>query len=586
MFKQQAFSFIVVGLAGVMLMSCAVPTATPAPTTVPKPAAPPTAAPTAAPAAKPTEPPKPAPTAALPTPPPTPQTGPVYGGTLIVTYNRNLTSLDTPKAWSTMDWGTAAQLLYNGLYVFDKEMKLAPDIAAEMPKVSSDGLVYTVALKRGVKFHNGREVVAADFKYSMERNAMKDSGSWAPAVPLKNIVGGQDVIDGKAKQAEGIKVVDDYTIEFRLIKPDVYFVNSLTMVTNYAVPREEVEKWGADYGFHPVGTGPFVFKEWIPSQKLVFARNPNFFKKGLPYLDSVVYELGREAAVSLLRFEKGEVDVLADGIPTGDIQRLSTDPKWGKYFQGAATFLWDFVGFNHKTPPFDKPQVRKAIAMSINRNRVTQLITGMGEKTNRLYPNIFECHSTDAEFGDPYPYNVEKAKALLAEAGYPNGFSIQAWFPALRAWTSRTGESLQQDLAAIGVKVELLQLEIAVGNEKLNRGEIPMWAAEWGASFPDPFNHVTELFATAAIGAGNRFRYSNSKVDELISRATSTTDPSKRCATWKEIEKILFQEDMPVVPLFVLGWPDVRSPRAEGYIWHPMYKRPWYELLWIPKEKQ
>ena len=523
---------------------------------------------------------------AMPTAVSVPETGPAYGGTLIVTYNKDLTSLDTPSAWSTMDWGTVDQLLTNGLYAFDKDMELVPELAADMPTVSDDGQVVTIPLKKGVKFHNGRELVAADIKYSLERNAKPGSGSWATSLPLANIVGGQAVIDGEAEEAEGIKVIDDYTLEFHLLEPDLYLVNTLTMVTNLAVAREEVEKWGEDYRFHPVGTGPFMMMEWIPGERVIFERNPNYFKEGLPYLDKIVYELGAEASVSLLRFEKGEADVLADGIPVGDIDRMATDPKWGEYFINAPTFLWHYMGFQLETPPFDNPKVRQAIAMAIDKDKLIRLQVGLSIETNRLYPDIFACHSTDEEFGDPYPYDPERAKALLAEAGYPDGFKVEVWDDFGRPWTERLAESVERDLATIGIEVELLQLEDAIGDEMLNKGEIPLWLGGWGASFPDPFNHVTELFATAAIGAGNRTRYSNPKVDDLIAKATSTSDPDERCEVWKEIEKILFQEDMPAVPLFHLGWPAMRSPRVENFIWHPMYKRPCYELLWIPKDKQ
>jgi ABC-type transport system substrate-binding protein len=224
--------------------------------------------------------------------------------------------------------------------------------------------------------------------------------------------------------------------------------------------------------------------------------------------------------------------------------------------------------------------------MAIDKDKLIQLQAGLSTKTNRLYPEIFACHATDEEFGDPFPYDPEAAKALLAEAGYPDGFEIEAWFPPERPWTARVGESLQQDLAAIGVNVQLLQLEDAVGDEMTSNGEIAIWHSAWGASFPDPFNHVTELFATEAIGEGNRFNYSNPEVDALIAKATSTLDADERCEAWKEIERIMFQEDMPVVPLFHLGWPAMRSPRAENFVWHPMYKRPWYDLLWIPADQQ
>jgi ABC-type transport system substrate-binding protein len=577
MFKRKALYLIIVALvlSSILVAACGSPTPTEAPTQAP---------------AQPTNTANPAPTTApatpMPTPMPTPETGPAYGGTLIVSYEKDLTSLDTPSAWSTMDWGTAAQLLYNGLYVFDKEMKLVPDLASEMSTVSDDGLLYTIPLKKGVKFHNGREMTAADVKYSMERNAKPDSGTWAASVPLGNVLGGQAVVDGEADEAEGIKVIDDYTLEFHLLEPDIYFINSLTMVTNYVVAREEVERWGEDYAFHPVGTGPFMMTDWIPGEKVIFERNPHYYVEGLPYLDGIVYELGADPSVSLLRFERGEVDVLADGIPVGDIDRLATDAKWSEYFVNAPTFLWNYMAFQLENPPFDDPKVRQALAMSIDKEKLIQLQAGLSLETNRLYPDIFACHSTGEEFGDPFPYDPERAKALLAEAGYPDGFEVEAWFPVGRPWTARVGESLQQDLVAVGLDVELLQLENAVGTEMIKNGEISLWQSAWGASFPDPFNHVTELFATAAIGGGNRFNYSNPKVDALIADAISTSDPEERCETWKEIERILFQEDMPVVPLFHLGWPAMRSPRVENFIWHPMYKRPWYEHLWIPTDEQ
>ena len=184
-----------------------------------------------------------------------------------------------------MDWGTVAQLLFNGLYVFDQDKNLVPDLADGMPDISSDGLAYTVHLKTGVMFHNGRELTAADVKFSIERNSKPNSGSWNATQPMQNVVGGPAVIDGSADTADGIKAVDDHTVEFDLLSPDAYFVNSLTLVTNSIVPQEVVEAEGEDFGFKPVGTGPFMFGEWTPGQKITFIRNPNYFVPGLPYLD-------------------------------------------------------------------------------------------------------------------------------------------------------------------------------------------------------------------------------------------------------------------------------------------------------------
>jgi len=572
---------VFVTLLGLVLSACTIaPTAEPTVTVGPTAAVPqPTVAPTQPPAATdaPTQPP-----ATEPPPEPTATTEPAvdkYGGTLIVTYAQEPTSFDPPRAFSTMDWGTAAQLLYNGVYVFDANNNLAPDLAADMPEISADGLVYTVHLKEGVLFHNGRELVADDVKYSIERNSMPDSGSWNATQPMQNIVGGPAVIEGTAETAEGIVVVDDYTIEFQLLEPNAYFLHSLTLVTNFIVPREVVEEWGEDFSFHPVGTGPFLMTEWTPGEQVVFERNPDYFVEGLPYLDGIVYELGAEPAVSLLRFEQGEVDVIADGVPSAEIARVATDPNLAPLFLNTKTYLTAFLGFNNETPPFDNPDVRRALGMAIDRDRLIQLGSNTGAAADVWYPaSHYNCTGNT----DAYPYDPDAARQLLADAGYEDGFQVQGWFRTVRPWLDRIPEAVQQDLAAIGVELELLQLESAVATEMLNSGELPIFIQAWGASFPDPFNFATELFASTST-YGRRWRYNNPQVDELVAQARQDVDPESRCETWLEIEGLVLA-DTPAAPLFVAGYPDLQSPRIQDFAYHDTYHRPRYEQIWIAPE--
>jgi len=505
-----------------------------------------------------------------------------YGGTLLVGYSTEPTSFDPPKAWSTMDWGTAAQLLYNGVYVFDENNVLVPDLAADMPEISDDGTVYTIRLKEGVLFHNGRELVAADVKYSLERNARPDSGTWNATAPLSNIVGGQAVIDGEAETAEGITVIDDHTIEFQLVEPDAYFITAFSLVTNFIVPSEEVEAHGEDFSFNPVGTGPFMMSEWAPGERIVFERNPNYFVEGLPYLDGVVYEIGAEPEVSLLRFERGEIDVVADGIPAGEIARVATDPVLGEQFLNTNTYLTAFIGFNNATPPFDNPDVRKAIAMAINRDRLIQLSSNAAKPTYDWYPRShYNCFSEDEPL---YPYDPEAARQLLADAGFPDGFQVEGWFRVVRPWLSRIPEAVQQDLAEIGIEVELLQLETAVATEMLNNGELPIFIQAWGASFPDPFNFATELFQTGSTYS-ERWGYSNPEADAIISAARQNTDPESRCEQWLQVQDMVMA-DLPAIPFLVAGYPDVRADRIESFAYDHTYHRPRYAQIWIAPEER
>ena len=565
---------------------CATPTATPtvAPTAVPAKPTAVQAQPTTAPAQPTTIPPTAVPpTATRPAPTNTPAADqPVTGGTVVVTYATDLASLDPPTALSTMDWGTVALVLYNGLYVYDTSNNLVPDLADGMPQVSADRSVYTIKLKKGVQFHNGREFKAADVKYSIERNAMPETKSWAASEPMSFIVGGKDVLDGKAKTADGIKVVDDYTVQFTLTKQFAYFPHSLTQTTNLIVPREEVEKWGKDYPFHPVGTGPFKMTEWVPKQKVTFVRNPNYFKKGLPYLDGISYQLGADAAVSLLRYQKNEVDELADGIPSADIPTMATGAQYSKYFVDAPSFLMYFIGFNLETAPFNNPKVRQAIGMAINRNKVIQLSSGTGVATSSLFHPSFQCR--DKAMKDPFPYDPAAAKKLLADAGFADGITAKAWFRPSRAWISRVPESIQQDLAAIGVKIELLQLEAAVGTASLDKGEIPIFATTWGATYPDPVSMISPVFLSSAVTA-KRLRYKSAPIDQLIDKASSTLDDAERCKLWLDAEKQILT-DIPLIPIAFLGRPLMQSPRLNGVTFNATFGRPVYEQVWIPKNKQ
>lgn len=504
-----------------------------------------------------------------------------YGGTLLVGYSQDLTSLDPPKAWSTMDWGTAAQLLYNGLYIFDAKNNLVPDLADGMPEISDDGLIYTIHLKEGILFHNGREFVADDVKYTLERNAKPDSGTWNASAPLSNIVGGQAVIDGEADTAEGIVVVDPHTIEFHLVEPDAYFITSFTLVTNFIVPQEVVEEFGEDYSFNPVGTGPFRLVEWVPGERVTFERNPDYFVEGLPYLDGIVYELGADPEVSLLRYERGEIDVIADGVPSGEIGRVATDSVLREQFLNTKTYLTAFLGFNLEAEPFSNPDVRKAIAMAVDRERLVSLAAGTALPSYDWFPpSHYPCSAGTDEI--KYPYDPEAARQLLADAGYADGFEVESWFRVVRPWLSRIPEAVQQDLAAVGIQVELLQLESSVATEMIVDGSMPFYLQGYGSSFPDPFNYGTELFQTGSTYA-NRWRYSNPEVDALVSEARQNNDPDSRCETWLAMQDIVM-EDLPGIPLLVVGYPDLRSPKIQNFVYNHTYHRPYYDRIWIAPE--
>ena len=226
-------------------------------------------------------------------------------------------------------------------------------------------------------------------------------------------------------------------------------------------------------------------------------RNPNFFVQGQPYLDGIKFEIGADPAVSLLRFQKGETDVLGDGVPVAQIPTIVSDPVLGPAYLRTPALMMYFVAFNTKTAPFDNLKVRQAIAMALNKDNYVKLTSDLGTRADDWLPSSdFVCNTTTAQ--PMYPYDPAAAKKLLADAGYPDGLNVQVWFRGDRPSVSRLPEAMQQDLAAIGVKVELLQLDKAVAQQQQKDGKLGMYSDDWGASFPDPHDFGTQVFLSSS----------------------------------------------------------------------------------------
>ncbi|MEZ4726754.1 MAG: ABC transporter substrate-binding protein [Caldilineaceae bacterium] len=225
--------------------------------------------------------------------------------------------LDPPAAESSEDWWSAGMVLYNQLYFYDKDGNFYADLAADLPTISDDGVVYTIPLRQGVKFHNGRELVAEDVKFTLEHQLWPEVYSWGKSY-MENLEGYEAVIDGSAKELSGITVVDSHTLEIILKKPQAVFPRLLSMSMNAIIPMEETLQAGADWGFSTViGTGPFKFVEWVAGEKAVYARNDDYFKTP-PYLDGIEIYLNVDPAVQMLRWENGEVEWVAS-IPAAEL---------------------------------------------------------------------------------------------------------------------------------------------------------------------------------------------------------------------------------------------------------------------------
>jgi ABC-type transport system substrate-binding protein len=578
--SRRAFLRGTVAFGGAFILAAcgAAPPAAEQPTAVPAaPAAPAAEQPTAAPIAE-------QPTAAPAAPAATtaPAAPAASGGNIYrVLSGGDIRSLDPPGAEGSEDWWSAGLVLYNYLYSYDKDGKLFPDLAADLPKISGEGKVYTIPLRKGVKFHNGREMTAEDAKFSLEWQLWPDVYSWGKTY-VDNIVGYKDVIDGKTKELIGVKVIDPSTIEVTLTKAQAVFPAILTMSMNGIIPKQEVIAAGKDFGVKTViGTGPFKFVEWVAGQRTVYERNPEYFREGLPYLDGIELSLNVDSAVQLLRWENKEAEFIHN-IPDAELPRVFSEEALKAQLRSAQSLTCSRLVPHHQVKPFDDIRVRQAVSHAIDKQAIVQKLSGTVTPLEGYFvPGMIQF---DANFKSQYPYDPEKAKALLADASLADGIKGVKMFIGTDARGKTVAELIQADLQTVGIEVELQQGRLSEYRDKIKAGEFGLYLFSWAASFPDSFDYTSAWVSCAAVETGyNDGKYCNMKIDELMSKAEGLPlqDP-ERIAAYREIEETVINQDAAFIGLFsplnnglgasyvkgddmspIYGWPFVEKAKIE-----------------------
>ncbi len=504
---------------------------------------------------------------------------PKQGGSLTLSYLTEPSSLDPAIAYNVIDW----QIEYA---VFDTFLRyaakpgtegttLVPALATEVPSVenggiSEDGLVYTFHLREGVRFQPpvDREVTAQDFKYSFERMMSEPR---APGTSFyMGIVGAEEFMDGKADEISGYKVLDDSTIQITLKSPDLSFLHALTMEFCAVVPQEWVEKWGKQINRHPLGTGPFMFDHWTPGQEIVLKKNPNYWEEGKPYLDELRFVLSYNPSTALLKLQEGEVDVLGDGLPPSDIVRIKNDPEWKDYVFEQPLIAISYLFMNDGMPPFDNPKVREAIAWAVDRDKLVKLQAGQAQALYQFYPPGMPGHVEGKKY---YDYDPEKARQLLAEAGYPDGFKTMLYTDNVDP-NPKLMQSVQADLKVIGIDAELKTMSNnAFYNQQSTPKTLTMGSFGWWMDFPDPSDWILPLFskASAVPGGMNSSFWWSQELEDAFAEAQSMTDPEARIEAFSKMQDIIAAET-PYAPLYSLIQTTMCSKNVGGFYLHPVYQ--------------
>lgn len=489
-----------------------------------------------------------------------------HGGSIIVTYKDDVSTLDPAIGYDWQNWSMIKSLFSSLLDYEPGTTDLINDLA-ESYEISSDGLVYTFKIMKGVKFHNGREMVASDIKYSLDR--VTNPITLSPGAGFFGSIKGFDEASaGTVEGLSGVEVVDDYTVKITLSRPDATFLHVMAMNFASVVPKEAVEEFGEDFGTHPVGTGAYKMTEWTRGQHLTFEANKDYYDSNLPYLDKITFEVGQEPIVALLRLERGEVDIAGDGIPPAKFLSIKNDPDYADQIVEGDQLHTGYITLNVKMKPFDNILVRKAVAMAVNKDRIIRMINGRAVAANQPLPPLMP--GWDENYKGQI-FDVEAAKKLMAEAGLADGFTTELYV-ANTDPQPRIAQAIQQDLSAIGIKVEIKSLAqanvIAAGGEIDQAPMVWSGGMAWIADFPDPSNFYGPILGCsgAVKGGWNWSWYCNEDLDKRAILADAMASPDQaeaRIAEWKAIFTEI-QDDVPWVPVFNERRFTIRSSRLEG----------------------
>jgi ABC-type transport system substrate-binding protein len=419
-------------------------------------------------------------------------------------------------------------------------------------------------------------MVADDFVYALERVLDPKSGA-GTADFYMSIAGAKDFAAGKADHVSGLRAVDERHLEIELERADSIF--PMLMALDLAAPMKR--SWVAKVKGHlteqPLASGPFYLESWNRGTRLVLRRNPHYWNPAVPLLDEIDISLLVPRDVAVLKFLSGEIDTL-DRLAADDYIRFASTPEWQPYL--IATKSLGVFGelLNVRKKPFDDVRVRQAMNYAYNKEDTIRLYNGRATVAHGIIPQAMPAY--DPNLPD-YPYDPEKARALLAEAGYPNGFTVTYSLTNDEIYL-RIAQAMQADYAKVGIKMNIEILTFPAYLTETGKGELWFAYSGWTVDFPDPWDFLHNRFGTAAItpeNANNDSGYSNPEFDALVENARYEVDPEKRLAMYRKAERIV-HDDCPWVWHYYPIQVEIVQPYVKGYKPHPIWLRD-FRHMWL-----
>lgn len=508
---------------------------------------------------------------------------PKRGGTLRIALPSDISSFDPALAFDTISM-PFLMLVYQGLVEYDDSVKLLPGLAKDWT-ISPDQRTYTFHLRPGIKFSNGREVIASDFVYTLERTLNPKLAALTETY-FEDIAGAKDYRAGKTPHVSGLRAPHDDTLEIELTAPDPSFIFILTLPGALVVPREAVEKFGQAFAAHPIGTGPYRLTEWRRGVKMRFERNGFSTQTNRQHLDAIDVSEGGDNTLHLMMFERGELDIANitanPGIPVSDFIRIEHTPRWQGLIESMSAASSFFLVLNMEMPPFDQLKVRQAMNYAIDKDKIVRLLHHTVTPANSLLPPPIPGFNPGLNF---YSYNPAKAKQLLAESGHADGITLNLWFTQDSTTSDSTASAIQYDLQQVGIKAQLNPVTFPAFLDSTERRKTAQCSISgWSQDYPDPSDFLDTIFNGNRItdeGCQNVAFYNNPQVNSLLAAAAICQEPARRIQLYKAAEQTMLA-DAPIVPLYYEKVFALRQPWLHGVQLHPvLYFR--FERMWLDR---
>jgi peptide/nickel transport system substrate-binding protein len=469
---------------------------------------------------------------------------PKRGGVLVVGVTTDIATLEPHKDAAT-GRSLRTQLMYNYLVQADQNLQIQPDVA-EKWDVSPDAKTYTFTIRKGIKFHNGRELVASDVKYTIERILDPATAAYG---------------SGFLNSIDTVEAPDPYTLKLNLKTPNAGLLASLASSFAGIVAKEEVDKAGGALNKSDGGSGPFMLDEWVQGQYLKLKRNPNYYIKDLPYLDGITYQVIPEETSIISQLKSGNVDMVS----LGDLKNydlVKDQPNLTALRYGGEGM--QYVNIDNTKEPFNKLEVRQAMSYAVDRPAVlAAAINNVGTLTAPIPPALKD-YALDPATLPQLKQDLAKAKDLMAKAGYPNGFKTElqviVGFPA----NINGGQVVADNLKKIGIDAQIKQVEYGTWIKGFQNHEFIL-TMNGTAGNPDPDSLLSGRLGSK--GANNN-NWKDDEVDNLLAQGRATPDMAKRKEIYAQLQRVLLDK-APQIWLYAPDIVEVMKKSVKGYVPNP-----------------